>query len=165
MRNGKLRELIIRPIVHRDAVYNSTIYTVEAMNPFLADVVGAADVVVAWREKYQAIVSGAPSARAVFDLYLDRDNLTYVKEPCLRTDVAAKFFLHISPADAADLPGWRRQYGFDNGDFQFDWHGVIFDGKCLATVSLPGYAVVGIRTGQFIRGQGEIWSVEFPVGR
>ena len=158
---GRLRGAIIRPIVHRGEVYNNTIYTVEAMDPFLAsDASGAA-----WQRKYQAIVSEAPSAGGVFDLYVGGDSLTYVKEPCLRADAAARFFLHISPADAADLPGWRRQYGFDNGDFLFDWHGVIFDGKCLATVGLPDYAIAGVRTGQYIGGQGEIWSVELPAGR
>ena len=155
------QEPIVRPVVHRGYVYNNTIYTVEAMDPFLAD----GDAGAAWQEKYQDTVSGAPSGGGVFDLYVDGDSLTYVKEPCLRADTAAKFFLHISPADAADLPGWRRQYGFDNRDFLFDWRGVMFDGKCLATVSLPGYAFAGIRTGQYISGQGEIWSVELPAGR
>ena len=158
--NGTLRESIIRPVAHWGEAYNNTIYTVEAMNPFPSDSAAAA-----WQEIYQDTVSGAPAAGGVFDLYLAGDKLTYLKEPCVLADTAAKFFLHISPADAADLPGWRRQYGFDNLDFLFDWHGVMFDSKCLATVSLPGYAVAGIRTGQFIHGQGEIWSVELPAGR
>ena len=159
VRTGRLRELIIRPVVHRGEVYSNTIYTVEATDASLDDA-----VIAAWQKIYQDTVSGAPDGGGVFDLYLDSDSLTYVKESCALADTAARFFLHISPADAAELPGWRRQYGFDNGDFDFDWWGVMFDGKCLATVSLPGYAVAGIRTGQF-GGQGEIWSVELPAGR
>ena len=161
VRNGQLRESAILPVVHRSKVYGNTIYTVEAMD---ASLMGDA-VVAVLQGKYQAIISGAPDGGGVFDLYLDSDSLTYVKEPCLQADTAARFFLHIIPADAADLPGQRRQYGFDNRDFLFDWWGVMFDGKCLATVSLPGYAVADIRTGQHISGQGEIWSVELPAGR
>ena len=160
-RNGKLREATIWPVAHRGKVYNNSIYTVEAMNPSLMDDVELA----ALQEKYQDTVSDAPSAGGVFDLYRKGDILIYVKEPCARSDIAARFFLHIDPADAADLPRWRRDYDFDNRDFDFDWWGVMFDGKCLATVSLPGYAVAGIRTGQYVVGQGNIWSVELPAGR
>ena len=159
--SGRLRESGIPRVAHRGQVYSNTIYTVEAMGPFRADDA----TVAAWQDTWETTVSGAPAARAVFGLYLDGDKITYAREPCLRADTAAKFFLHIIPANAADLPGWRRQYGFDNGDFQFDWYGVMFDGKCLATVDLPGYAIAGIRTGQYIGGQGEIWSVELPAGR
>ena len=161
VRSGVLWEAIIRPIVHRGKVYDNTIYAIEVMDPSLVDDAAVAALQNAWED----IVSGAPSAGGVFELYLDGDKLTYAKEPCVRAETAARFFLHISPADAAELPGWRRQYGFDNRDFRFEWYGVMFDGKCLATVRLPGYAVAGIRTGQFISGQGEVWSVELPAGR
>ena len=73
----------------------------------------------------------------------------------------AMFFLHVVPADVADLPAERQQHGFDNLDFDFDEHGMLFDGKCLATVSLPGYPIVSIRTGQYIPGAGEIWEAPF----
>ena len=158
---GQLRGAVIRPVVHRGRVYNNTIYTVEATDSSVMDDAAIA----ALRKAWAATVSGAPAARAPFDLYLDGNNLTYVREPCRRADTAAKFFLHIIPANAAELPGWRRQYGFDNRDFHFDWYGVRFDGKCLVTVDLPGYAVAGIRTGQYTGGPGEIWSVELPAGR
>ena len=161
VRNGKLRKSTILPVVHRGRAYNNTIYRVEATDASLMDDAALAGLQKTWA----ATVSGAPAARAAFDLYLDGNNLTYAREPCRRADTAAKFFLHIIPANAAELPGWRRQYGFDVGDFQFDWHGALFDGKCLATVELPGYPVAGIRTGQYIGGQGEIWSAELPAGR
>ena len=158
---GRLRESAILPAAHRGKVYDNTIYTVEAMDASLMDDAAVSALRSAWED----IVSGAPSAGGDFDLYLGSDSLTYVKEPCFQADTAAKFFLHINPADAADLPGWRRQYGFDNRDFRFEWYGVMLDGKCLATVGLPGYAVASIRTGQHISGQGEIWSVELSAGR
>ena len=94
-------------------------------------------------------------------MYLREDTLVYVKEPCVRADTEAIFFLHLIPADVADLPDHRKQYGFDNLDFDFDDQGVIVDGKCLATVVLPDYAITSIRTGQYVPGEGQVWKEEF----
>ena len=71
------------------------------------------------------------------------------------------FFLHLIPANVADLPDHRKQYGFDNLDFVFDQHGDRFEGKCLAKVPLPEYAISEIGTGQFVPGQGQVWKEEF----
>ena len=108
---------------------------------------------------YPSIVSGEPIAREEFDLYIDGGKLYYVKEPCGSDDVQDGFFLHIVPADIDDLPGYRREYGFDNLDFGFDVRGVLFDGKCVASVSLPQYAIARITTGQY-DGAGRTWEVE-----
>ena len=109
---------------------------------------------------YQSIVSTEPAARAEFDLYIDRGKLYYVKEPCGEEDTAERVFLHIVPEDENDLPDDRRQHGFDNLDFGFEYRGVLFDGKCLASVGLPQYGVARIITGQF-DGDGRVWGVEF----
>ena len=37
----------------------------------------------------------------------------------------------------------------------------MFDGKCAGQVSLPEYAIAGIRTGQWIRGEDELWDAAF----
>ena len=110
--------------------------------------------------EYQTIVSREPIARAEFDLYLDEGKLYYLKEPCKRVDTAAGFFLHVVPENENDLPPHRREHGFDNLDFGFDVHGVVFDGKCLAGVDLPQYAIARITTGQF-GGADRIWQAEF----
>ena len=102
------------------------------------------------RSDYEALVAGEPAVRADFDVYVGEDSLTYVKEPCARADTGAVFFLHLIPADAADLPDHRKQYGFDNLDFDFDGRGVIVDGQCLATIVLPDYAAARVRTGQYL---------------
>ena len=112
-----------------------------------ADASRAGDALAAW---YRSNASGEPVIRSTFDVYLDGRALTYVKEPCARADTGAVFFLHLIPADAADLPDHRKQYGFDNLDFDFDGRGVRFDGECLATIVLPDYAVARIRTGQYL---------------
>ena len=112
-------------------------------------------------DRYTEIASGAPDARSVFNLHLHRDGaeLLYAKEPCAPADTAARFFLHLTPADPNVLPELRRSYGFDNRDFSFDPDGVRFDGKCLVRVSLPDYDIASIRTGQYTDA-GRIWEVE-----
>ncbi len=66
-----------------------------------------------------------------------------------------------------DLPANRQQHGYDNRDFDFDRRGVMFDGKCMARVPLPDYAIARIITGQFVPVAGggfvNLWKGEFPV--
>lgn len=99
-------------------------------------------------------------AHAAFDLYSLGATLAYRKEPCAAEDVQARFFLHLFLADAADLPAHRQRYGFDVRDFDFQRHGVVTDGVCLAIVPLPYREIRRIRTGQWSRGEGEIWKAE-----
>ena len=109
--------------------------------------------------------SGEPIARGAFDVYLSDGALVYIKEPCEQMDTKARFFLHVTPERVGDLPEARRQYGFNNLDFAFFPNGALFEGRCAARAALPGYAIASIRTGQHASGVGEIWSVEFAVGR
>ena len=106
-----------------------------------------------------------PIQRVGFDVSIEENELSYVKDPCAPTDTKASFFLHVTPLDTNDLPEHRKQYGFDNLDFGFDSRGVILDGQCRVTVNLPEYAITRIRTGQFISGQGRIWREEIPFGK
>ena len=120
----------------------------------------------ALRAAYAAAASRAPDVEAEFDLYLDDEErtLTYVKEPCDLSDVGEPFFLHVMPERADDLPEDRRDIGFDNKDFDFHLRGLVFDGKCVARVPLPEYRTAGVRTGQWIPGEGEAWKAEMPFG-
>ncbi len=93
-------------------------------------------------------------ARSTWDLYLGEDRLIYFKEPCAAADTEATFFLHVIPANVDDLPGARRQHGFDNLDFSFDnYPGRRFEETCSAAVRLPQYDIAGIRAGQFVLGE------------
>ena len=112
--------------------------------------------------------NGSQSSHA-FDLYLRDGTLAYLKEPCADGDTAARFFLHVFPADPAELPAYRRRhgfdrYGFDNRDFRFEDYGTRFDSRwgrtCLALVRLPGYAIASLRTGQYVSGAGAVWKAE-----
>ena len=108
---------------------------------------------------------GQPAARADFDVYLRGNALAYLKENCVAGDADARFFLHIFPADPADLPAVWREYGFVNLDFWFVDHGGIAGDKCVATRELPDYPIERIRTGQFVSDEGEVWRVEFAAER
>ena len=114
------------------------------------------------RTAYRAALPSEPVARSAFNLYLLDDNLVYVREICGQTDTQPRFFLHIVPERVDDLPQDRREFGFDNLDFDFFLRGALFAGRCVATVPLPDYAIASIRTGQF-GPQGELWSAEFAV--
>ena len=69
--------------------------------------------------------SEAPSAVADYNLYLQDNALYYAKQPCAPADTEAKFFLHIYPTNAADLP----TYGgaLENLDFDFINYGFLTD--------------------------------------
>ena len=99
-----------------------------------------------------------------YDVYVDNGRVIYHKSPCAPTDTAARFYLHLFPVNADDLPEDRQPYGFDNLDFNFHEHGWRSDGVCRAVRELPGYAVAGIRTGQSVYADGEfeqLWRAEY----
>ena len=108
---------------------------------------------------------GAPVAQSDFDVYLRGKTLAYLKEHCVAGDADARFFLHITPANPGDVPANWREHGFENRDFGFADHGAYAGDKCVAERELPDYAIERIRTGQFVSGEGQLWSAEFPVGR
>ena len=104
-----------------------------------------------------------PRARTgSFDVHIDGNRVTYVKDPCVPADTEDTFFLHVIPADVDDLPEERRQYGFDNLDFSFESRGVMRDGACRASVDLPEYAFTRVRTGQYHPERDRSWTDELP---
>ena len=125
----------------------------------------SASRVSGYLDAYRAAVGGEygdAAARSGFDVYrAGDDGLVYVKEPCVAADMDAKFFLHIIPADPADLPDARVDSGFDNLDFLAADGAEYLGGKCVAVAALPDYGIERIRTGQFVSGEGEVWRVEF----
>ena len=136
----------------------------------------------ALRESFAAGAAGPPTVRAVFDLHLERGALAYHREPCAEGDAAAPFFLHLYPADPADLPASGSGGGFENRDFRFAEFGERLPAPvsspeaesgegpreatveaCLAVVPLPDYEIARLRTGQWVAGRGDLWTVEvFP---
>ena len=100
--------------------------------------------------------------RSEFDIYLDDDGrLVYVKDECDEADVKQMFYLHLVPADHADLPEHRRQYNFDSLDFHFGDYGTLDGGRCIARRPLPDYDIAIVRTGQYVHGEDQIWQARF----
>ncbi len=138
-------------------VYNSTLLTVTG----LVTVPGREQSGAYRTESYRGVTAGRLLRQAEFDLYGYRHSrrLGYVKDGCTASDVQARFFLHVVPVVAEELPAARRQYGFDNLDFIFSHVGHRKQGKCWASVALPDYAIARVTTGQFTA-QGKIWETE-----
>ena len=101
---------------------------------------------------------GAPT----YLIYLKDNALTYVKTQCVPDDTRGRFFLSVFPANPADLPDDRREYGHDSLNFSFaNQSGAA--GVCETTVPLPDYPIASIETGQWIPGGDEIWGARFYV--
>ena len=126
-----------------------------------ADVVfgdGAPDYAAARRDA----LAKEPLARSIFDVHRVGRTLTYLRDGCTEAEADARFFLHVVPADAGDLPEYRERYGFENLDFTLAARGARIDGNCVAVVSLPDYPVATVRTGQY-DGTGALWTAEFAL--
>ena len=104
-----------------------------------------------------------PEIRSNFDVYVDDDQLVYAKDVCSADDRDLPFFVHVFPADENHLNDGRKKFGFDNLDFELMQNGGESDGMCFAVVDLPEYDISSIRTGQWVRDEGEVWeaSIEF----
>ena len=115
------------------------------------------------REELRRVESTEPAARSDFDVYMEDNALTYLKAPCAENDTRGRFFLSVHPVNAADLPEDRRAIGHDSLNFSFAPQGFTLDGKCAIRRRLPYYPIASISTGQWIPGEGEIWSAEIKL--
>ncbi len=116
-----------------------------------------------WFDGYlSSSASSEPATRNVFDIYLGKGNLFFVKEPCGPEDTEHRFFVHLIPTAVNDLSDHRKQYGFDNLDFDFQWHDLREDRRCMAIRALPEYDIVGVRAGQY-EGDSVLWTAEISV--
>ncbi len=161
--NMRARAMASEPAVYTIRAYGSDLLAVVAPRLVWGDGVRPGED--AYRAAYRAVTAaGNPAARSDFEVYIGDGALYYVKDDCAPADTAARVVLHLYPVDKGDLPAYRREYGFDNRSFNFDWRGGYFDGKCITQEPLPDYPVARIRTGQWIPGEGDIWRAEFRVG-
>ena len=114
-----------------------------------------------WEAAEQAVRKTTPIAHSRFEVFLHDRSLIYLNEACTEKDMAPRFFLHVFPKDAADLPDHRRQFRFDNLNFHFFDHFFKAGARCMVVVPLPDYEFSRIQTGQFISGTDRVWDVEF----
>ena len=115
--------------------------------------------------RFQEVIEGARLlASNRVDVWLDGNRLLYVKEGrCVGSteEPEEPFFLHVVPLHPSDLPESRKEFGYDNLDFDMAddrlWLGVS---RCVVAKRLPDYAAASIRTGQFAEGSGRLWEEE-----
>ena len=103
-------------------------------------------------------ISGKLVLSSFFSVYVDSHNLYFVRESCSYQDTVPPFFLHVFPSEyKTGNNEWR------NFDFNFAWHGVIYDGKCIAIVHLPDYANAHVLTGQYTSNGNRLWEGKFYI--
>ena len=135
---------------HWNILKRPALFSVQAYGSEIAVVVARDDR--AYRDKFSAAyddveANGTLLAREAFDIYVHDGGLYYLSADCAPGD-DTYIFLHIYPADSADLPADRRERGFVNGGFSLEKSAAFFDGKCVIRPSLPDYPIARIRTGQ-----------------
>ncbi len=116
-------------------------------------------------DRYESLASGEPAARSDYDVYHTGSALVYVRQPCAPADLEPRFFVHLVPVDYDDLPDHRKQQGhdFDSLGFNFEPLGVSIGEKCITVFELPDYPIRRISTGQWIPGEGKLWSTGFQA--
>ncbi len=152
-----LTDIPERPAIHAIRAYGSVVASIVARDE---------DAVDAYRAAYHDVAAnGDLLARADFDIYAYDGALYYLSANCElpQANVNSKTFLHIFPADAADLPAGSREHGFENRDFLFRDYGAFFDGKCIHRQALPDYPIARIRTGQNAAAGGDMWRTDIDL--
>ena len=107
--------------------------------------------------KRRRLETSAPAARAVWDVYLQDGEISYMKAPCEPSDYEAPFYAYVHPVNPDDMPARFRLGG------GYHWLPVstVFEyrGACLMTLELPTYPTAAIQTGQWIPGVERLWEV------
>ena len=117
------------------------------------------DVLDLYRAERRRLLSSEPAAEGDWSVYADGATLRYLKERCDDFDTETRFFVHVFPTDPDNLPPNRRREGFYGVNPLFYFTGKAFDGACIMLIDLPRYPISRIETGQYISGEGNIWSV------
>ena len=161
-RKRELRGMPDGPVVYERRAYGSAYLTVSA--PRMVWGAGPWPGEEVYRAAYQQVTGGgSPAVQSDFDIYVKDNTLYYVKDDCGPEDTKARFFLHVFPAEDDSLPVHRREYGFDNRSFYFDWRGGFVDGKCLTQEPLPDYPATRIHTGQWVEEERALWQASINL--
>ena len=118
---------------YRRRLYNNTLLAVRPLHA--ARMTAAANA--AYREIYRQALAGEPIIRADYQVYLEGQRLTFVRENCSPEEPDAWFGARLFPHRPETLPPqqWRR------GSYvPFGGHGVRLGQLCLAVIQLPDYA-------------------------
>jgi len=96
--------------------------------------------IAAYRELYRQAVAGKPIIRADYNVYLEGQQLTFVRENCAPEEPDAWFGVRIFPRRQENLPPPLRQ---DSSYAALNTRGVRLGRLCLAVLQLPDYAREG----------------------
>ena len=113
--------------LHRAQVYGNTILTIERKDDLQA-------VYDATREREPVVV-------AAYDIHRLGGAVALVMEPCAPAYLYVSASLRAAPVDPRDLPPWREGKRREVRRFVLANHGAYFDGKCVASIPLPGYPI------------------------
>ena len=155
------------PRIDLQTIPGPPLHAIYAYGSPLASIVAKRNVVDSYRAAYEDVeANGTLLARSDFDIYAYDDALYYLSDNCpppMSNDADFWVFLHIIPADLADLPADSREHGFDNRDFRFNDRAAFFDGKCVNRQPLPEYPIARVRTGQIAAASGGEWRVDINL--
>jgi len=114
-------------------IYNNTLVAARPLNA--ARMTPAA--IAAYRELYRQVGAGEPIIRADYDVYLENQQLTFVRENCAPEEPDAWFGVRIFPRRLETLPPPLRQ---DSSYAALRTPRVRVGRLCLAVLRLPDYA-------------------------
>ena len=113
---------------HRVEVYGNAVMIVESRDDL--------------RAVYDAVREREPLLDIGFKVHRIDGALALVMEPCAPSFVdELRLTARVFPADAADLPAWRRGEMSEQRIFWFPEYGAHFEGKCVASLPLPAYPI------------------------
>ena len=120
--------------------------------------------------------AGEPIIRSFYEVYLhqeqagkslgepNRIRLLYFRPGCSQDDYGTRFFLHVLPDSAEDLPDHRKEAGYEELDFSQEDFGGRNGRDCFAVFDLPEYDILEIRTGQITGENSNSWQGSFTLG-
>ena len=128
--------------VYARQVYNSPLLSVRALDTTLMD----AAAVDYYRQEYRAAVGGEPVIQAEYDVYMNGEALTFVKENCPPGHLSGQFSAKVYQF----LPQQQTGQLLNAGSFRhLKSRGVRMGNKCLAVIPLPEYPIAHILAGQY----------------
>ena len=94
---------------------------------------------------YEATLGRVPDVDSAFDVHLLDGAVALVMEPCLPSFITqSNVKVRAAPVNRADLPPHREGETDEVRFFELYQHGEFFNGKCVASLPLPGYPVADV---------------------